>query len=219
MRLPDLRLELVDDISPPAQTGFLRLVRRHYRVRYPDGSTSEPFVYDSIDRRSIDAVVIAAHFRSADGVRHVYLRSAFRPPVVFRDLSRSPDPNEQPLTSIWELPAGLIEASEQRPGGARTCAQRELHEELGFDVPLETIRELSTSVFVAPGFIAEKQYFFEVEVDQSKRVDPPLDGSALERFGEVVHVPLSEALAMCARGEINDGKTELGLRRLLERFP
>ena len=134
MRLPDLRLEMVEDLSPPGQTGFLQLVRRRYRVHYPDGTVSEPFPYDMVDRRAIDAVVIAAHFRSGDGVRHVYLRSAFRPPVVERELSRSPDPNETVLSSTWELPAGLIDVEEQKPGGAARAAQRELHEELGFDV-------------------------------------------------------------------------------------
>jgi hypothetical protein len=35
----------------------------------------------------------------------------------------------------------------------------------------------------------------------------------------VVAVPLARALAMCAAGSIMDAKTELGLRRLAERFP
>jgi ADP-ribose pyrophosphatase len=218
VRLPDLRLEIVEDISPPGQTGFLQLVRRRYRVHYPDGTVSEPFLYDMVDRRAIDAVVIVAHFRSEDGVRHVYLRSAFRPPVVLREMARSPDPNETVLSSTWELPAGLIDVEEQKPGGAARAAQRELHEELGFDVALEQLKQLGEGVFVAPGFIAEKQFFFEVDVTGQTRMPPLLDGSALEHFGEIVSLPLSEALRMCARAEINDSKSELVLRRLAERL-
>ena len=75
LSFPELGLELLEDISPPSNGGFLRLVRRRLRVRFPDGSHSEPFVYDEVDRRAIDAVVIAAHFER-DGVCWVYLRSA-----------------------------------------------------------------------------------------------------------------------------------------------
>ena len=46
-----------------------------------------------------------------------------------------------------------------------------------------------------------------------------LDGSALEKDGVVFDVGVAEALAMCARGDIEDGKTELALRRLVERYP
>jgi hypothetical protein len=58
---PSIRLELLEDQSPDAPPGFLRLVRRRLRAHYPDGSASAPFVYDEVDRRSIDAVVIVAH--------------------------------------------------------------------------------------------------------------------------------------------------------------
>src|SRR5688572_8747937 len=62
LRLPDIRLELVEDLSPAASAGFLRLLRRRYRAHYPDGTASEPFLYDIIDRRAIDAVVLVAHY-------------------------------------------------------------------------------------------------------------------------------------------------------------
>src|SRR5690349_5273129 len=85
---PRIRLELLEDLSPEAPPGFLRLVRRRLRAQYPDGSRSAPFVYDEIDRRSIDAVVIVAHYVAA-GDRRVFLRSSLRPPVYFRDASKS----------------------------------------------------------------------------------------------------------------------------------
>jgi ADP-ribose pyrophosphatase len=55
-------------------------------------------------------------------------------------------------------------------------------------------------------------------VDPVTRSNPPLDGSALERFGEVVDLPLSQALSLCRRGDIEDVKTEIGLRRLWEKY-
>jgi ADP-ribose pyrophosphatase len=217
--LPDIRLELVRDLSPQDASGFLRLKRRVFRAHYPDGTSSAEFVYDEVDRRALDATVIAAHYRDDDGERAVYLRSALRPPVVFRDRTRSPLPDEDPRGSIWELPAGLVEDDEQSAEGLRLGAARELQEELGFAVDAARLLPLGPGLFPCAGVIAERHYYFEVEVDPALRGEPNLDGSALERDGVVVAVPLSEALAMCRDGRIVDGKTEVALRRLRERFP
>lgn len=218
LSFPKIQLELLEDLSPADQTGFLRLVRRRYRAIYPDGTQSAPFVYDAVDRNAIDAVVIVAHFEAADGTPRVYLRSAFRPPLTLRDRSQSPQPDEACDGHLWELPAGLIEPSERSPTGAVRAAQRELHEELGFDVRLESLAPLGRSTFPAPGFVAERHFFFEVRVDPAARREPMLDGSALEHFGRVIDLPLREALELCKAGVIEDEKTELALRRLLEKL-
>jgi ADP-ribose pyrophosphatase len=215
LSFPKLTLELQEDLSPH-DAGFLRLIRRRYRVIYPDGSRSAPFLYDAIDRDAIDAVVIAAHFSDDQGVRRVFLRSAMRPPLTFRDPAHSPLPAEACDGALWELPAGLVEPKERSPVGVVHAARRELLEELGFAVPLESLRALGPSAFPAPGFVAERHFFFQVAVDPSTRGEPELDGSALERFGVVVDVSLPDALAMCRSGAIEDSKTELALRRLAE---
>jgi ADP-ribose pyrophosphatase len=218
LRFPDIRLELLEDLTPTAEPGFLRLLRHRYSALYPDGTRSAPFVYDSVDRDAIDAVVLAAHYVDAAGQRRVFLRSCVRPPVAKRDPKRSPRPEQDPPHGwLWELPAGLIETSEQTPEGLLRCAQREIEEELGFRVELSALSELGTSIFPVPGFIAERQFFFEVEVDPSARREPTLDGSALEHFGEVEAVGVTDVLELCRQGVIPDGKTELAVRRLIER--
>src|SRR5688572_21461653 len=83
-QLPKIQLELIEDVSPELPNGFLKLIRRRYRARYPDGSSSKPFLYDQIDRAALDAVVICAHYPTSEG-RFVYLRSALRPPLADRD--------------------------------------------------------------------------------------------------------------------------------------
>jgi ADP-ribose pyrophosphatase len=219
VQLPEIRLEIVEDLSPVEQNGFLRLKRRRYRAHYPDGTVSAPFVYDEIDREALDAVVIVAHHRDASGSPEVYLRSSVRPPVANRVPARSPVPElDPPHGVLWELPAGLIEPGEQNATGPRRAAQRELAEELGFDVELDALKELGPSTFPAPGFVGERHFFFEVEVRPELRKEPSLDGSALEHFGQVVSVPLDEALEHCRSGLITDAKTELALRRLAERL-
>jgi ADP-ribose pyrophosphatase len=215
LRFPDIELELVEDISPPDPAGFLRLVRRKYVARYPDGSKSDPFVYDEVTRKALDAVVIAAHYEQA-GERWVFLRSALRPPVAMRDRKPLLEPDRG--GGLWELPAGLVEPDEWTPEGVARCAKRELLEEVGLDVPLARFKPLGPSTYPAPGMVAERHIYFEVEVEPANRKEPELDGSALERFGRVEPVRLYRALAMCRSGEIEDGKTELALRRLDERL-
>ncbi len=218
LSLPQIELELLEDLSPEGASGFLRLKRRRYRAKYPDGTLSAPFPYDSVERNALDAVVIAAHFLTPSGERRVYLRSAVRPPLTTRDRVRSPIVNETFDGLLWELPAGLIELAEQSPEGVPRAAQRELLEELGFDVPLAALQPLGPSMFPVPGFCAERQFFFEVAVSPSKRSEPVLDGSALEHFGRVIDLSLEHALDLCRTGQTADSKTELALRRLLERF-
>jgi ADP-ribose pyrophosphatase len=218
LRFPAIVLELLEDLVPHTEPGFLTLVRRRYRARYPDGTASEPFVYDMVDRRALDAVVLAAHYVDPGGVRQVFLRSAVRPPVATRDTKRSPTPEDDPTHgSLWELPAGLVEPEEESRAGLRTAARRELMEELGFEVDVAEFSELGPGTFPVPGIVPERHYYFEVVVEPSRREEPTLDGSALERHGAVVALPLARALDLCRDGTLLDSKTEIGLRRLAER--
>jgi ADP-ribose pyrophosphatase len=220
VNLPSIALELLEDLTPRAEGGFLRLLRRRYRAHYPDGTESAPFVYDSVDRRCLDAVVIAAHYQDDRGVRHVYLRSALRPPLLDRGPARSATPAEDPKDAgIWELPAGLVEESEQSPEGLRRTSARELGEELGFEVSPERCRELGAGTFTVAGLFAERHYYFEVTVDPSTRTEPSLDGSALEKCGQVVALPLARTLELYRAGVLLDSKSEIALRRLAERYP
>jgi ADP-ribose pyrophosphatase len=214
--LPNIRLEVLEDLSPKGPSGFLRLRRRRYRAHYPDGSASEPFDYDEVDRRAIDAAVMLAHYEDGRGVTYVYLRSSVRPPVAMRDKARSPLFNELDHGGLWELPAGLVEPGEQTPEGVLGAAQRELLEELGFEVERSALKPLGPSTFPAPGIVSERLFYLHVAVDPNARLAPQLDGSPLERFGEVIDVPLADALAWCNDGSIEDAKTEIGLRRFAD---
>ena len=196
------------DRTPEARLtgGFLDLTRLELRVHYPDGTSSAPFPYDMATRKALDAVVIAAHFDEGD-VRHVFLRSAVRPPCALRPIPPAHD------GSMWELPAGLVEPGED----PATTAARELGEELGFTKDASAMQPLGEWTFPAPGVIAERHVFFAVRVDPRDRTKPGEDGSALERAAAILAIPVADALAHCrARDAIRDGKTELALRRLME---
>lgn len=213
---PAVGLRVVEDLTPTQPAGFLRLVRRRLVAMDPDGSVSEPFVYDEIDRRAIDAVVVVAYYYDDAARPHVYLRSATRPPIAMRAPASHAFAELGSRTALWELVAGLVEADESSHSGVAACAKRELAEELGFDVALSELQVLGPSTLPAPAVVAERHFYFSVRVDPRRRQDPTLDGSALEQLGVVIEVPLADALAACRSGEIEDAKTELGLRRLAE---
>jgi ADP-ribose pyrophosphatase len=174
---------------------------------------SAPFVYDEVDRKAIDAVVVVAYYLDPAGEVRVYLRSATRPPVVMRPLERQPFPADAARLGLWELVAGLVEQEESTASGIVECARRELAEELGFHVELAQLHPLGHSTLPAPGVVGERHYFFVVRVDPHEMQRPAHDGSALEQLGAIINVTLKDALRACATGEIEDAKTELGLRR------
>lgn len=204
--LPPIALSIVRDETAPRDTGgFLNLRRLQLAARYPDGSVSAPFKYDIATRTSLDAVVLLAHY-VRDGVRHVFIRSAVRPPCALRD---RPPPHDGLL---WELPAGLIDGDET-PAEA---GARELEEELGIRVTPSALRELGPWTFPAPGMCGERHIFLSVEVDPTLRRQPSEDGSALERHACVVAITLDAALDACRRALLPDAKTELALRRFHE---
>lgn len=215
---PHLRVEVLEDRSPPGG-GFLRRLSRVVRLVRSDGSVTRSIVYDEVDREALDAVVVAAHFlapnEAGDPTRFVVLRSAARPPVMLRDATRSPV-RERENRGLWELPAGLVEPDEQSEEGLRAGAARELLEEAGFDVDPSALRPLGPSSYPAPGMVAERHFFFEVEIDPATQKEPLLDGSPLEEEGQLVAVPLVALIAASREGFVEDAKTELALRRLLE---
>jgi ADP-ribose pyrophosphatase len=191
-----------------ASGGFLDVRRLDLVARFPDGSESAPFSYDVATREALDAVIIAATYVDG-GVRHVYLRSAVRPPCALRDIPPAHD------GVLWELPAGLVERGED----PAATAARELTEELGFVAGPGDMKPLGEWTFPAPGMIGERHIFFFVEVNPAARAVPTEDGSVLERNAAILALPLDEALEHCRSGAIRDGKTELALRRLIERPP
>ena len=182
---------------------FLALDRVDLVATYADGTTSEPFAYDAVVRKSMDAAVILA-YRIEDGVRRVFVRSALRPPVTLRF--------GEDHGGFWELPAGLIDEGEW----PREAAARELEEEVGFRVEPSRFAELGPHAYPAPALIAERHYFFAVDVTNETARTPSEDGSPLERGASIVHRAIDDLLAACRAGAVPDSKTELALRRFAE---
>lgn len=102
---------------------------------------------------------------------------------------------------IWEVPAGTL-----APGEApEACAQRELREEAGL-VAAEWMA--LGSIITTPGFCDERIHLFLARglSDAAQALD-------CDEVLTVSRVPLSEALAMAQRGEIEDAKSIAALYR------
>lgn len=216
--LPEVEVRVEEDRSDEAR-GFLWRRSRVIRIR-SGAADFGSLVYDEVDRVALDAVVVVPYFTAkgpSGDEREIWvvLRSAVRPPVSLREDARSPlqEPGRE---GLWELPAGLIEVEEMSAVGIKQAAQRELFEETGFAVELEALHQLGPPTYPAPAMVAERHYFFEVEVDPDTRREPALDGSALEAAGVVIAVPLGVLLEAARAGQLGDAKTELGLRRLAD---
>jgi len=97
---------------------------------------------------------------------------------------------------LWEVPAGKLD-----PGEAPlACAARELREEAGVEAGrLEPVG----SIVTCPGFCDEVIHLFVATALTPAKQELGAD----EVIDDVRRVPLAEAMAMIARGEIRDGKT------------
>lgn len=212
---PDIGLEVLEE---KVSEGFFFKSKESTSIfHYPDGSASEKTTIGSVIRHRHDCVVILAHFPLGEETG-LFLRSAIRPPLAFRDYKESGVREGQGIHNAWELPAGLVDEDEVGLDGLRKAAARELLEEVGMDVHPNFFTFLGKRTFSCPGQVAERLFFLEVTVDPKAVGVPCEDGSPFEKGGEVIMVKLSDALKAVKAGEIIDAKTEIGLRRLAERL-
>ncbi len=214
-------IEIVEDFTARARCdeGFLRLKRYRARNRRADGTESPVYPIDVIDRPTLDAVAACVWARGPDGVE-VLTRRGLRPAAYFRRGQRTVLPDRDYLL-LEELVAGVLEPGEVGIDALRRRAADEVLEEAGLRIEPGRFALLGGPFFMLPGIASEKIHLVEAEV---ARGDGPAiqaapdggDGSPLEEGAELRWRPLGDAIAACERGEIEDAKTEIALRRLAE---
>ena len=188
--------------------GYLRLRRMRMRLLLSDGSRTAEGTWDYVERpMGLDAVVVAL-FRRREGTVEVLLRHGIRVPIQF---GRA----ERPAALLFpELVAGILEPGDE----LFQRAAAEAMEEAGLRVPPSSVRILGPAAFPTPGMCAELFHFVCCEVPADVVAHLPAgDGSPFEEGARLEWAPLDDALARCARGEIRDLKTEIGVRRLRDR--
>lgn len=213
------RVEIVgrDDVGPLPETAYLSLHRLELINTFADGSQGPRYPYDAVLRKWLDAVALLL-VAEIDGAPAVCLRSCVRPPLLLREDLALPLPAERRYDSLWELPAGLLEAADTGPSGIKRRAAIEAREEAGYALTAADFELLPGAPFVSPGVLPERIFFARATItDPGAGELPAGDGSAVEERADIWWVGLAAALEMCDRGEIEDLKTELGLRRLAAR--
>lgn len=210
------------------EDGFLALRRMQLRTVRADGSRSAPFLCDYVERdRGLDAVVVGLYAHpDGEGPPHaasvqVLLRRGLRPPLTFgRDHRSLPLREAHRYLFLTEVVAGLIEPGDEGEAGIRRRAAEEAWEEAGFHLSPDAFTRLGPAVFPSPGLCPERMHLFVARVDPAAcHPHPPVgDGSPMEEGSSQAFVPLLAAIDLCERGEIEDAKTELLLRRLLHRL-
>lgn len=181
-------LDIVDSKLLSREWGTLTQYRIRYRRR--DGTWQDQ-IREVYDRGHGAACLL---FDPDTGC--VLLTRQFRLPVWFS--------GKDPL--VIEAPAGLLEGAQPEER-----MRAELIEETGFQVSrLEHLYDLHMS----PGSVTEYLAFFTGTYHLNNKVS---EGGGKESEGEdieVMHVPLTEALAKIRSGEIADAKTVILLQDL-----
>ena len=215
----DMQIEVIADDVIGREGGFLAIRRTHLRNRRADGSESARYLCDFITRPyGQDAVVVVAWHRAPSGAVQVLLRDGLRPALwLGRDPAAAPLPEQRRLF-LTELVAGIIETGDRGEAGLRARAIAELAEEAGLVAAADRVVLLGAGTYPSPGAMFEKFYLVAVEVDPATQRPPAGDGSPMEEGATTRWMELDAAIAACASGEIEDAKTELGLRRLRDRL-
>ena len=216
-RIVDLEVE---DDQRIGTGGFLTIRRLVLRNRRDDGSLSASYSCDVLERPvGLDAVVVVV-FTRARGRVEVLLRDGLRPGlVVGRAGGPIPVPDARRYLLFTEVVAGIVEAEDRGEEGVRRRAALEVAEEAGFAVEADEVTLLGAPCFLAPGTLPEKVWLASVEVRAPEAQSAPDgDGSPMEEGAETRWMGLDEAIAACVRGEIEDAKTELILRRLRDQL-
>jgi ADP-ribose pyrophosphatase len=211
------RIEVVEDRTADSRCdeGFLRVRRLRLRNHYEDGTRSEPYACDVVSRRHVDAVAVVLYGEDENGAVLVALRRAPRAPVLLRADKSIPHDDPPPRTLV-EIVAGVLESQDETPDGVEARAAAECGEEAGYGVEAGDVRGLGAPLFPSPGVTDERVHFRRVRVDLEARGPAHGDGSVMEEAGEVVLLPLREAIRRSRAGTFGDMKTEVGLLRLAD---
>ena len=214
-------IEVVEDFSATARCdeGFLRVRRLRCRNARADGSHSKVYRVDVVDRPRVDAVAVLVWRRGADGAVEVLLRDNLRPAALFRRELRLPVPDSRRYLHTREIVAGLLEAEDRGEEGLRTRAAAEVWEEAGLRVTPDQVRLLGRPLLRRPRDPLGEDPPHRGGGDRPlPRRTPPGDGSPLEEGAHLTWAPIAAVREACVRGELEDAKTELAVRRLLDRL-
>lgn len=209
-------IEVLEDLSATARCdeGFLRLRRLRCKNRHADGSSSQIYRVDVVDRPSLDAVAVLVYRRAAAGLEAL-TRQQLRPAAHFRKGRAPKGAHEQDHLFVEEIVAGVLEPGDLDEAAMRRRAAEEVREEAGFELPPSTLEPLGAPFFLAPGILSEKVYLYAADVTGLTQGPLHGDGTPLEEGACCQWRSMQSLLEACRSGELQDAKTELAVSRFL----
>jgi nudix-type nucleoside diphosphatase (YffH/AdpP family) len=175
------RVRITDEKSLSDSWYILKKYTFDYQLQNGSWETHEREAYD----RGNGVVMLLYNLTK----KTVILTRQFRLPILV---------NDHPDGMLIEAPAGLLDESDPAAG-----VIRETEEETGYEV--HNVRKIM-EVYMSPGSVTEKLYFFVAEYSARDRVSD--GGGADEQEDiEVLELPFFEAMRMIESGDIADGKT------------
>ena len=216
-------IEIVEDRTALSRCdeGFLHVRRYRARNLRADGSRSDTYRIDVLDRPSLDAVAVCLWARTPRGVE-VLLRRQLRPAVHFRRGKARALSEPEPLL-FEEIVAGLLEPGEHGMEALRRRAIDEAREEAGVEIDPARLEPLGAPFYMLPGIISEKIHLLAAEIPRGPEAgafEAPQegDGSPLEEGALLVWRGIEAAIAAAEAGDMEDAKSELAFRRLRDRL-
>jgi ADP-ribose pyrophosphatase len=197
-------VKIVESSQDYAFGDRFRIVRATLQYRRFDGRMSDPITRISFERGDSVGVLLYDPEREA-----VILVRQFRYPV-YAGLAPEARAGEGARRAwLLEIVAGV----QDEDLSVREVAHRELLEEAGYTIRghLQPI----TTIYASPGGSSERIHLFLGQVDRSQRVGQGGGVAAEGEDTQIVVLPLDEAMAMIARGEICDAKTIVALQYLV----
>ncbi|MCB9653270.1 MAG: NUDIX domain-containing protein [Deltaproteobacteria bacterium] len=212
-------IQNLSSVSSPLD-GFLRRYRLRAKTLLSDGSRTETYLMDYIDRApgrrdAVAVALVALDDSPSNPVAHAK--------VLLRKQARYPVHLVTGEILCTEVVAGIIEGDE----APEIAVVREVLEETSLEIDRTDVTSLGPAVFASPGMLTERFFPMMANIptqalDHLPRLRPAGDGSPMEEGAVLLVATLEQALDATLQPvetnegtlHITDAKTEIVLNRV-----